>query len=224
MPEAPTHTATTPAEGSDPTTSPTTSTGSSPSSRGTKTVTTPKTTRSKTAGSGGTKATKAGTKATSKAKAPRAAASTARGRKVAVVAPVDEEPSGVDGGDAEAFDRFVEAQRLALLGEREAYTRSARSLRAEAEELAQDREPGDVQFDEESGEGDSMNVERERDLALSAQALASVEEIDRALAKIEQGTYGRCEKCGELIPRERLRALPHASLCVRCKSGGLSRR
>ncbi|MBW3581074.1 MAG: TraR/DksA C4-type zinc finger protein [Actinobacteria bacterium] len=180
-------------------------------------MTTPKTTKSKTAGSGGTKAT-------SKTKAPRAAASTARGRKVAVVPPVDEEPSGVDGGDAEEFDRFVEAQRLALLGEREAYTRSARSLRAEAEELAQDREPGDVQFDEESGEGDSMNVERERDLALSAQALASVEEIDRALARIEQGTYGRCEKCGELIPRERLRALPHASLCVRCKSGGLSRR
>lgn len=123
-----------------------------------------------------------------------------------------------------APERFVEAQREQLLREREAYHRSAATLRAEADQLAQDREPGDVQFDEESGQGDSMNVERERDLALSAQALASIQEIDVALAKIEKGTYGVCERCGEQIPEERLKALPHAALCVRCKSGGLSRR
>src|SRR4051794_32453811 len=79
-------------------------------------------------------------------------------------------------------DKFLEGQRKQLLEEREAYTRQATSLRAEAEQLALDREPGDVQFDEESGEGDTMNVERERDLALSAQAMASVDEIDKALA------------------------------------------
>ena len=121
-------------------------------------------------------------------------------------------------------ERFVEAQRLQLLEERESYNRQASSLRAEAEQLAADREPGDVQFDEESGEGDTLNVERERDLALSAQAMGAVDEIDKALAKIVAGTYGICEKCGEPIPRERLRALPYAALCVRCKSMGLSRR
>jgi DnaK suppressor protein len=121
-------------------------------------------------------------------------------------------------------EKFVEAQRLQLLEERESYTRQASSLRAEAEQLAADREPGDVQFDEESGEGDTLNVERERDLALSAQAMGAVDEIDKALLKIEAGTYGICEKCGEPIPRERLRALPYAALCVRCKSMGLSRR
>jgi DnaK suppressor protein len=129
-----------------------------------------------------------------------------------------------EGERSDASDRFVESQRKLLLAEREAYTRSATSLRAEADQLAEDREPGDVQFDEESGQGDSMSVERERDLALSAQALASIEEIDRALAKIDEGVYGVCEKCGEPIPKERLKALPHAALCVRCKSGGLSRR
>ena len=125
------------------------------------------------------------------------------------------------GGSA---DKFIEAQRLQLLEERDSYNRQASSLRAEAEQLAADREPGDVQFDEESGEGDTLNVERERDLALSAQAMGAVDEIDKALAKIEAGTYGICEKCGEPIPRERLRALPYAALCVRCKSMGLSRR
>ena len=125
---------------------------------------------------------------------------------------------------AATLDKFQESQQKMLLEEREAYIRQATSLRAEADQLAQDRDPGDVQFDEESGQGDSMNVERERDLALSAQALASVEEIDRALEKLEAGTYGVCEKCGENIPKERLKALPYASLCVRCKSGGLSSR
>jgi DnaK suppressor protein len=120
-------------------------------------------------------------------------------------------------------DAFIEAQRSKLIAEREGYERSAATLRAEADQLAQDREPGDVQFDEESGEGDSMNVERERDLALSAQAMESIEEIDRALAKIDQGTYGICERCDQPIPHERMEALPHAALCVRCKSGGLGR-
>jgi DnaK suppressor protein len=123
-----------------------------------------------------------------------------------------------------ALDKFQEGQKKLLLEERETYTRQATSLRAEADQLAQDRDPGDVQFDEESGQGDSMNVERERDLALSAQALAAVEEIDRALEKLDAGTYGVCEKCGENIPKERLKALPYAALCVRCKSGGLSSR
>jgi DnaK suppressor protein len=122
------------------------------------------------------------------------------------------------------IDKFLEAQRKALYDERANYLRQATSLRAEADQLAADRDPGDVQFDEESGQGDSMNVERERDLALSAQALASIDEIDRSLEKIPAGTYGICEKCGVNIPKERLRALPYAALCVQCKSGGLSRR
>jgi DnaK suppressor protein len=125
---------------------------------------------------------------------------------------------------APVLDKFLEGQVKLLNEERETYTRQATALRAEADQLAQDRDPGDVQFDEESGQGDSMNVERERDLALSAQALAAVDEIDRALGKIQLGTYGVCEKCGENIPKERLKALPYAALCVKCKSGGLSRR
>jgi DnaK suppressor protein len=123
-----------------------------------------------------------------------------------------------------AMLRFFEKQREKLLEERATYTHQAESLRLEAEQLAEEMEPGDIQFDEESGEGATMNVERERDLTLSAQASAAVDEINRALAKIEAGTYGLCEQCGQPIVRARLEALPYASLCVACKSGGLSRR
>ncbi len=121
-------------------------------------------------------------------------------------------------------DRFLTEQRAELVAERASYVEQAESLRLEAEMLAEDMEPGDIQFDEESGEGDTLNVERERDLALSAQARAAVDEIDRALAKITAGTYGTCERCGTAIPKARLKALPYAALCVACKSGGLSRR
>ncbi|MDQ6911106.1 MAG: TraR/DksA C4-type zinc finger protein [Actinomycetota bacterium] len=127
------------------------------------------------------------------------------------------------GKDA-ATDRLLEEQRAALIKERKASERQAKSLRAEAEQLAEEMEPGDTQFDEESGEGGTLNVERERDLALSAQAWAAVDEIDHALAKIDVGTYGICEQCGQPIPKARLKALPYATLCVACKSGGLSRR
>jgi len=122
------------------------------------------------------------------------------------------------------LDKFLLGQLAALEAERVTYTRQAASLKAEADLLAAEREPGDVQFDEESGEGDTLAVERERDLALSAQASAAVEEIDLAIAKIREGTYGVCEQCNSTIPKERLRALPYAALCVQCKSAGFSRR
>jgi DnaK suppressor protein len=120
--------------------------------------------------------------------------------------------------------KFLEEQRALLLEERGVYSGQAVDLRAEADSLALEREPGDVQFDEESGEGGTVTVDRERNLALSAQASAAVEEIDDALRKIDRKTYGGCERCHQAIPKARLRALPFARLCVACKSGGLSRR
>jgi DnaK suppressor protein len=120
--------------------------------------------------------------------------------------------------------KFLEEQRLILLSEGAVYREQAQSLKAEADSLAQEREPGDVQFDEESGEGGTVTVDRERDLALSAQASAAVEEIEEALVRITRKTYGACERCHQPILKARLRALPYARLCVACKSGGLSRR
>ncbi|HUQ62893.1 MAG TPA: TraR/DksA C4-type zinc finger protein [Acidimicrobiales bacterium] len=133
-------------------------------------------------------------------------------------------PPTAKRGDQASVDKFLDDQRALLFVERKNSERQAESLRAEAEQLAEEMEPGDTQFDEESGEGGTLNVERERDLALSAQAWAAVDEIDRALKKIDGGSYGICEQCGQPIPKARLKAMPHATLCVACKSGGLSRR
>jgi DnaK suppressor protein len=129
-----------------------------------------------------------------------------------------------EASDEEPNDLYLEHQQELLRAERNNYTRQAAELKAQAEALALEHEPGDVQFDEEGGEGGTANVDRELDLHLSAQAQAAIEEIDAAMAKIAAGTYGFCESCGNPVPRARLEALPHARLCVSCKSGGLSAR
>ncbi|MXZ16384.1 MAG: molecular chaperone DnaK [Acidimicrobiales bacterium] len=117
-------------------------------------------------------------------------------------------------------DAFLEKQRQALLAERRRYTEHAERYEAEAEQLVSEREPGDVQFDEESGEGDSIAVERDRALQISAREREEIAEIDAALARIEDGTYGICVVSGKPIPKERLEAIPHASMRVEVKSSG----
>ena len=77
-----------------------------------------------------------------------------------------------------------------LLEERANLLGQAQRLEDEAAELMEDLDPGDVQFDDESGEGDTMVVERERDLALSAQARQTVDDIDAALQR-DQGRHLR---------------------------------
>ena len=165
---------------------------------------------------------------------PKPASTTAKAEKPKPAKAVrDQKTSGPDGhsvaqdtsgDDDEPRDVFLSRQRVLLMAERNNYTRQAEELRAQAEALALEHEPGDVQFDEEGGEGGTANVDRELDLHLSAQASAAIEEIDAALVKISEGTYGFCESCGNPVPKARLEALPHARLCVSCKSGGLSAR
>ena len=103
-------------------------------------------------------------------------------------------------------------------------TGQATRLEDEANSLIEDGEMGDVQFDDESGEGDTMVVERERDLALSAQARQTVAEIDAALERMANGTYGYSLVSGLPIPRERLEAIPWATVLVEEKVGGIGRR
>lgn len=123
------------------------------------------------------------------------------------------------------FDaKFLEAQQQLLLEERLSLTGQANRLEDEANSLIEDVEMGDVQFDDESGEGDTMVVERERDLALSAQARQMVADIDAALIRMGEGTYGYSVVSGKPIPRERLEAIPWATELVEEKVGGVGRR
>ena len=140
----------------------------------------------------------------------------------------DRAPSAKSGTARDAKPRFnqefLEEMRRRLLKERAKYLHSAEEYQAEAESLLATREPGDVQFDEEGGEGTTVAVERERDLALSSQARHTVSQIDAALERIDNGTYGYCVTSGAPIPKARLRAIPWAAERVEVKAGGLGRR
>ena len=119
--------------------------------------------------------------------------------------------------------KFLESQKAMLLDERATYSRQAEVLFEEAQSLTANREPGDVQFDEESGEGDTLAVARDQDLELAARARSTVEEIDAALERIANKTYGICAASGLAIPEERLKAIPWATERVEYKVGGFGR-
>jgi RNA polymerase-binding transcription factor DksA len=128
-------------------------------------------------------------------------------------------PAKKTGAKKSPFDKaFIDAQVKLLQEERATLLTQAVALKAEADALALDREPGDVQFDDESGEGDTLAVERDFDLARAAAAMQTVEEIDAALERVEKGTYGICEYSGEPIPKERLQAIPYARERVEYKT------
>jgi RNA polymerase-binding transcription factor DksA len=173
------------------------------------------------------KATKAPAKAVVKkaTKAPAKPVAPAKGssaRKKTVIC----ELSGfeVTPGTANLSSKTLDRLRKKLLEERERLQGQADELAAEAEQLARDREGGDTQFDEESGDGDTVNVERERDLLLSASARQVVDEISEALARMKKGTYGVCTPAGRRLPLERLEAIPWANVCVDCKARAERRR
>jgi RNA polymerase-binding transcription factor DksA len=138
------------------------------------------------------------------------------------------EPRGVskDGiAYTKDFDvKFLKAQRDLLDEEKAKLLGQATRLENEANSLIEEAEMGDVQFDDEGGEGDTMVVERERDLALSAQARQTIADIDEALGRLAKGTYGYSEASGRPIPRERLEAIPWATELVEEKVGGIGRR
>jgi RNA polymerase-binding transcription factor DksA len=174
--------------------------------------------------------------ATKKAAAPAKQAAPAPAKKAApakksAFAPVVIEIPAVKGVTKEGvaytkdFDvKFLTSMRALLLEEKAALLGQAVRLEDEANSLIEEQEMGDVQFDDEGGEGDTMVVERERDLTLSAQARQTIADIETALGRLTTGRYGYSTESGRPIPRERLEAIPWATMLVEEKVGGIGRR
>ncbi len=62
----------------------------------------------------------------------------------------------------------------------------------------------------------SDNFEQEFTLSLMENDGGTLTQIETALERIEEGTYGQCEECGVKIPKSRLNAIPFATLCIHC--------
>ncbi|MFW3475662.1 TraR/DksA family transcriptional regulator [Streptomyces microflavus] len=78
------------------------------------------------------------------------------------------------------------------------------------------RDSGDGAGDDEADTG-TKNITREHELSLAANAQEMLEQTERALARLEAGTYGLCEICGKPIGKARMQAFPRATLCVEDK-------
>lgn len=108
----------------------------------------------------------------------------------------------------------LDSARAALKQEREKLVHQLTEIGA--------TESGDLRPDLDLGESfadaGAVTAERSELIGLAESLSAQVQDVDRALESIEQGTYGTCEHCGKAISDARLEARPSSLLCVDCKS------
>ena len=118
---------------------------------------------------------------------------------------------------------MIDASKLAEL--REALEEKRENLRKEIVEQGGDPDSDDAAIDVERGFADSAHstAERARLLSVMKALRSNLRWVERAITKMDLGTYGVCERCGNPISVERLEALPWAILCIDCARLGEGR-
>jgi DnaK suppressor protein len=90
-------------------------------------------------------------------------------------------------------------------------------LQARLAELAKPPEPGaGIGFGKRIGDGTSEAISRRNDIGVGNSLQVTEEKLERALAKLEEGSYGRCDRCGGPIAPGRLEVAPESALCIDC--------
>jgi DnaK suppressor protein len=121
-------------------------------------------------------------------------------------------------GPAQADDHDLAAIRRDLQGRRD-------RARASIGALAQRPELGSAQgFGKRIGDGTVEAVSRLTEIGVGESLERGLVRTERALAKVDDGTYGTCDACGEPIAPARLRAIPESVLCVGCAASERSAR
>ena len=109
------------------------------------------------------------------------------------------------------IEKADEMKKVLLQLKEEAYEEIGKAVKSNADKLI--NEPSGDIYDQASNERD-----RELLLLLGDREREKVRNIDEALARLDEGEYGICEDCEEEIPIGRLKAMPFARLCVKCKT------
>jgi len=110
----------------------------------------------------------------------------------------------------------VERFRKRLVDERDRLEAMVAEYEKEREEARLTESSADRSPDPGNAEAGSMKFEYEKELSIEQNLIDLKSKVEAALAKVEAGTYGICERCGEPIPIARLDALPYSTLCVDC--------
>jgi len=104
-----------------------------------------------------------------------------------------------------------------LTSERGNLVKQQEELEEDSFEGTQSDLTGEVGLDEDFADAGTATFDRERDLSIRNNIRDLIDQIDRAVRRIDEGVYGTCERCGRPIDAARVKALPHASLCLDCK-------
>ncbi len=110
----------------------------------------------------------------------------------------------------------TERFRRNLLEERERLSSTIGHLH-EANSSSLEDETEEETFDNHLADSATATLDREIDYTLEENAENLLRAIDEALERIENGNYGKCERCGQQIAEERLEAIPHATRCIDCQ-------
>lgn len=113
--------------------------------------------------------------------------------------------------DLEEFKRLLLRRRAQLSGEVEKLADEA--LRQNRQDASGDLSSMPIHMADIATD----NFEKELNLDFIQRESAELRDIDEALARIEEGTFGLCQVCGKRIRKSRLRAVPHARLCIECQ-------
>jgi RNA polymerase-binding protein DksA len=105
--------------------------------------------------------------------------------------------------------------RTRLESEREELAAQLTTIEDQAFAATQSDMSGDVGVDDESADAGTATFEREKELSIEQNVRDLIQKIDRALKRIEDGTYGICEVCGKPIEKARIKALPYVDLCIK---------
>jgi DnaK suppressor protein len=109
----------------------------------------------------------------------------------------------------------LEELRERLLAEQVELQEQLATIEEQSFATSQSDISGEVSFDEENADAGTFTFERERDLSIENNVRDLLGKIDRALARMDDGTYGICSRCGKPIEKARLKALPYADLCIK---------
>jgi RNA polymerase-binding transcription factor DksA len=109
----------------------------------------------------------------------------------------------------------LEDLRERLVTERSELEEQLTTIEEQSFATSQSDISGEVSFDEENADAGTFTFERERDLSIENNVRDLLAKIDRALAKMDEGTYGTCSRCGKPIEKARLKALPYVDLCLK---------
>ena len=109
----------------------------------------------------------------------------------------------------------IEDLRARLEEERAELQTQLATIEEDAFSSTQSDLAGDVGLDDESADAGTATFEREKDLSIEQNVRDLLHKIDAALKRMDDGTYGICERCGRPIEKTRIKALPYVDLCIK---------